>query len=321
MVVSNQKTGSQNQKEPDYLGNMKNAFNIVRKNRFLWILGALAGGGFANFNFGGGDFNSFVSQDKNGDTSISFSEKQSLDANQLWQSISGWVQANWIFVAAVASVLVILMIFFIILSVMARAGQVHAVSEISQGKESSFGKALKFGWHKFWRVLGTSILIGFIMLILFIVLALPAVLLWPFLPLFIAYIILAILLVIPVAIAMGIVYEYALRYIALKDEKAIQSLKSAYELMKGRAKETVLIWLVTVGAAIVSGLVLVIAVVFLLIILVLLGLLLFILSPIAGIIYAVVASVIFLIGLFLAGGFIGSLISAYWTLSFKEITS
>lgn len=321
MVKSKQQDVSQSSKEPDYFGNLKNAFKIVLKNKFLWVLGALAGGGFTNFNFGGGDFNNFVSQDKNGETSITLTENQVFDTSQIWLNISDWVQANWVFVIIVASVLFVLIVCFMVLSVMARAGQVYAVSEISQNKSSSFGKAMKLGWHKFWRVLGASILIGLLMFAVFIILALPAVLLWFVMPLFIVYIIFAIFLVIPIAIAIGIVYEYALRYIVLKDERVVQAIKSGYGLMRSRAKETVLIWLVTVGTAIVSGIALVIAIIFLLIVLVLLGLLFFILSPVAGIIYAVFAAVIFLTGLLLSSGFIGSLISAYWTLSFKELVS
>jgi hypothetical protein len=296
----------------EYLGILKDSFNIVRKNRFLWVLGAMAGGGFANFNFGGGNFGDFRGEDSTG--------KNVLSSHQIWENISGWVQANWEIVLAIGIVLVLLFLVFMVLSVMAKAGQVHAVDNIYTNEKSSFWDAMKFGWHRFWRVLGVSLLIGLIIFAVFAVLALPAVLLWSVKPLFFIYIILVILLMIPIAVITGIVYEYSLRFIVLKDEKAVQSVKSGYKLMRERGKETFLVWLVTVGTAIVLSIVLIMAVIFVLVILFLLGALFFILNLLAGIVYTAVAVTLFILALFLAGGFIGSLLSAYWTLCFKELT-
>ncbi|MEK7447515.1 MAG: hypothetical protein AAB632_01835, partial [Patescibacteria group bacterium] len=121
-----------------------------------------------------------------------------------------------------------------------------------------------------------------------------------------------------IAVLGGVVSEYTLRYISLKEGKAVASIKNGLGLMKSVKKETFFIWLITVGVAMVAGIILVIAILIAALILVLLGLLFFILSPIAGMIYAGIAIMAFVVALFVVGGFISSLISAYWTLCFKE---
>ena len=175
----------------------------------------------------------------------------------MWENISSWIQANWEIVLVVGIVLVLICLIFMVLSVMARVGQVYAVDSIAQNQKSSLWKAMKFGWHKFWRVLGANLLIGLIMFGIFIVLSLPVVPLWFVMPLMIIYIIFAIFLMIPLIIVFGIVYEYSMRFIILKDEKVVQSVKSGYKLVRKQGKETFLVWLVTVGTAIISSIILI----------------------------------------------------------------
>jgi len=203
---------------------------------------------------------------------------------------------------------------------MAKAGLIYSVDCLSKNEESSFMAGMKFGWHKFWRVFGSGILLGLVSLAVITALAVPVVLAWfvnIFLGIFLTFLALPILFF--VMILIGVIFEYTLRYISLKDGKIIASIKSGYELLKSRKKETLFIWLITLGISIVCGMVIVFAMIFVAIILFLLGLLLYLLAPIAGIIYAVIAVAAFIAAILVAGGFVSSFLSSYWTLCFKEI--
>ena len=310
-------------KNLDYLGNLKQAFNIIRRHRYLWYLGILAGGGFGSgFNGGSGVPGDFFQQNQENSASAEASSQpsSSFDMNQMWSEIAKWMQDNWILVALIASIILILIIIFTILSSMAKAGLVHSVDSLSKNEESSFGKAMRFGWHKWWKVFAASFLIGFVVFAIFAILAIPVVALWFISPIFAIFVALIFIFgFFFVAVISGVVFEYTLRYIVLKEGKAVTSIKNGFGLMKSAKKETFFIWLITVGVAMVSGIILVVAIFLIGLILVLLGLLFFILSTVAGIIYAGIAIIAFVIALFTVGGFISSLISAYWTLCFKEL--
>lgn len=309
-------------KDLDYFGILKDAFSMVRHNRYLWYLGILAGGGFGSGFSGGGNPSDFFQQDKDNSASAAPSSQTntSFDMNQVWSEVVRWMQDNWLLVAIIASTVVILIVVMTILSCMAKSGLVHSVDSLSKNEESSFGKGMRFGWHRWWRVFGASFLIGLVVFAVFLALGIPVITLF-----FVSPIIgvLITILVLPVfffiAILSGVIFEYALRYISLKEGKAVTSIKNGMNLMKNTKKETFFIWLITVGVAMVAGIVLIMAMILVLLILVLLGLLFFILSPIAGMIYAGIAIIAFVIAIFTAGGFLSSLVSAYWTLCFKEL--
>lgn len=304
----------------DYFGNLKKAFDMVRHHRYLWYLGILAGGSFTSFNYSGGNFNNLFQQ-KNGSTASAASSNVNFNGNQIWSEIVKWINENWLIVVVAAVIVLILIIIFTILSNMAKAGLVHSIDKLSKKEESSFGQAMRFGWYKFWRVFGTGLLIGLALVAVITALALPAIVLWFVKPLLILYILLFIFAVIFVSLIAGITFEYSLRYIVLKDEKIVNSIKNGYGLLKDIKKESAILWLVTIGTTMVCGLVLVMAMILVLLVLFLLGLLLFILTPVLGIVYAVIVGIAFIVATLIAGGFISSLVSAYWTLSFKELTA
>lgn len=126
-------------------------------------------------------------------------------------------------------------------------------------------------------------------------------------------------LAVPAALLSGITLEYALRYLILEDKSAIKSLKNSLSLVRRKKKETLLIWLITVGLRLVGGIVLVLALIFVVFVLFLFGLIFYLLAPLASIVYIIFAMIALIILCFLASGFINALLSAYWTLAFKEI--
>lgn len=295
---------------PDYVGNIKKAFEVVRHNRYLWYLGILAGGGTMTFNSGGNPGAILEDQDPN-----------TAFIDTLWADVLNWAQTHLMLVVFGVFVVVLISLIFIVLSNMARAGLVQSVHLISDNKKSSFLEGMKFGWHKWWRVFKAGLLVGLVVMLIVAVFAALTITLY-FLNL-VAGVLFTIFVDLPVLIFMivfvGLVTEYSLRYICLNDMGTIASLKSGYNLIKTKKKETVLIWLMTVVIGMLSGIVLVMAMFLVGLILFLLGVVIYLLSHIAGVIYIGVTLAVFIFAIVLAGGFVTSFISTYWTLSFKQI--
>lgn len=292
---------------PDYLGLFKKAFGIVWKAKYLWFLGLLSAGSFMpSFNFPAG-----VGQNNSG--------KATLDFQYFSSQVMQWIQNNLFLVGMAVSGIVVFFLCFLVISIMAKAGLIFSVDEISKSGKNSVGLAFKYGWHKFWRLLGLSVLIGLIMLAFILVLLVVGAGLWSVKPLFILFVILAVLALIFVAVLFGITFEYAARYATLKDKKAIDALMGGIRLIFERKKETFLLWLATVAIAIVFGMGLAIGIIFLILVLVLLGLAVFFLAPVLIIFFIALSAFVFLAAALVAAGFISSLTSAYWTLAFNEI--
>lgn len=294
----------------DYFGQLKKAFEIVRYHKYLWFLGMLAGGA-SSFNGGGGGSGSSPSSDS------------SDNAQQVFGAIGTWIQQNIMLIVVLGIILFLVMVFFTIISLMARGGLVGAVDKIDKGEESSFMSAMGLGWHKAWRLFG----MGWLFFLIFMIVFLPLVAVFValgFLQLWIPFIILiipAILGIIFFSVVVGIVSEYALRFATIEDIKAVESIKRGYRLLKGNKKESSLIFLVLMLVGMGGGLAMIATIVVIAIPLVLIGVLIAILSMMAMVIYATLAVICFLGVIFLLGGFLSSLTSAYWTLCFKEIIS
>ncbi len=303
----------------DYFGILKRAFGMVRYHRYLWYLGIFAGGSFTSFNYSG-NFNGFFNQNK-GNSASAASTVNTIDSSRVWEEIVKWLQANWVLVLVIGIIVLVLVIIFTLLSIMAKAGLIHAVDQLSKNKESSFMQAMRFGWHKFWRVFGACLLVALAVTVALTVLVLPAILLWFIKPLFILYVLFMIFVAIFVSIIVGIVFEYTLRYITLKNRGVVASIKDGVGLLKSLKKETALVWLVTVGIAIACGVVLALAMILILLVLFLIGLVFYIFAPVAAIIYGIIVGVAFIVGIFIASGFVSSFVSTYWTLCFKELTA
>lgn len=301
---------NKNDKPLDYFGILNRSWQIVRKNKHLWFLGILAGtaGSGINFNLPSG------SNQTAGD-----SEQFANIAN----TAVTWVQNNLGLVITAVVVLTVIGIFWWVLSVMATGGLVNAADKLDKSEPSSFIGAMKFGWHKFWRILGMSIVLGVYIVAVLIVLSVPVLLgirqdMW-LISAF--YLIPAIIFFVLFAIVIGVVRQYALRYITLEDARIIASIKSGYGLLKEKKKESFYVVLMNLLIGIIGAFTM-FFVIFLLAFL--FGFIWFIFwsatsSLTAIIIYAIPAGLIFLASILLVGGFFSAFSSVYWTLAFKNI--
>ena len=131
-----------------YVALVKESFEIVRRNRFLWFYGLFAGG--ATFNFPA----SFPSDSGDG----SADPVPSVDPEV---------------VAVIALAVLTLALVLAALSIVSQGALADSVAAIRSGERRSFGRAWRSGLRSFWRMLGLGVVFALIGLVLLLAVVLP----------------------------------------------------------------------------------------------------------------------------------------------------
>ncbi len=226
------------------------AWQITWKYKVLWIFGILAscsggnggggggGGGNTGFSTGPSDFNvppeiqRFI---------------------QMMEDAVGWVENNlWIFIV-LGVVVLLLVALSIFLGTVGRIGLIKGSYQAEMGAERlAFGELFSASLPYFWRVFGLSFLIG----LAFFVLIVPLVLLGIFtagvgflclLPL--------ICLLVPVAIAVGILIEQTNRAMVLEELGIFDGLRRGWEIARSNIGPVIVMALILFGISLVLGIV------------------------------------------------------------------
>ena len=141
--------------------------------------------------------------------------------------------------------------------------------------------------------------------------------------LYIVAIVWALVLILPLIlffIFLRILQMYALRSTAIDSETICNSLREGWHLFRNKLKETLLIWLISIGLGLLIGIAMAIIYLVVLIIFLAIG---FGLYTAAGtmsvIIISIILGLIFLAVTIVVSGFVHSFISAFWTLAFVEL--
>lgn len=289
---------------------LKTAFSITRRNRYLWFFGFFAGGG-AGFNFGG-NFN--FGQD-GGDEGV---------GNAI-ESIEPGV------ILAIVGVILLLILVVIVLSVISQGALVGSVAAIDRGGERRFATAWKAGTRTFWRVLGLGVLLFLIVLGILLAVGIPlggiVALVFLATEALAARIVvgviaglIAIVALIVLFVSLGIVAQLALRELVVREERIVASLRYGYRLFRARLGPILLVWLIQVGIAIATFVVLFLAalIVGIPLALAVVGLFAAGVNAVAIVVLALAAVV--LIPLFLViSGALGTFKHAVWTLAYLRL--
>ena len=300
---------------------IREAFRITLHNRYLWFFGFFASGTGTNFigniPSGGGSFN-FENFQRSG---------VGLTA-QFGQGLS-----DTVLIFGIVVVVLLIALFFIILSIISQGALTDSVAAIDRGQGRRFGSAFTSGMGNFWRVLGYYIVFFLIALGLLMVIGIPVAILiggtfaatqatGVRVSVAVVVGILAVLLLIVVFIPLSIIGQYALRDIVVRRERVLGSVGSGYSLFRHNIGRSLLIWLIQLGLSIGVG------IAFILVVLIV-GLILFIPTialAVAGystgaIIAGVIAALILLPLLLVTAGAIGTYFHAYWTLAYLRLTA
>jgi hypothetical protein len=302
---------------------IKDAFWLTLRNRYLWFFGFFAAGtvGAANFNFPSGGSGGF---DDGG-----FGDPTSTPGFDLSQ----WIVDNLALILAIAVLVVLIGLVFIVLSLISQGALAESVAAIDRGESRRFSSAFRAGLSNFWRVLGYYLLFLLISLGLLLVIGVPIALLvagvfagtesvGARITVVVVAVLVGIVLLISVFIPLSIIGQFALREIVVSREGVVGSIGGGYRLFRRNLGRSLLVWLIqqalTIGAAIA-----------LLIAALLVGLILSLPAIIlavaeyatAAIVVGIVVGLILLPLLLVATGALGTFNHSYWTLAYLRLTA
>lgn len=263
----------------DYMGILKEGWEVTRRNKSLWILGLFAAGsaGLSSSNWNSSSSNSGTSQGlpagwQNVHTPTEALQR-GLDAagKQLHVSL-GTAQQWWVFLAfAVLTLLVVCLVLWAI-GIAARGGLIAQTREAIAGRPTSAGSGWRTGLRMWGRVFAVGFLLalpliglGILALIPLLSLGLPALVAGGATPSVTAGLVgmglsLALIGIVAlvVGVIVGILQEVALRHAVLDNRGALDSIKDSWADLKAK-RGVASMWLVmilvnivvSIGAAIV----------------------------------------------------------------------
>jgi hypothetical protein len=305
----------------DYGRLLRRAWDITWNNKFLWILGFLAGlgsgGGGPNFNFrnfGGGP------SGPSGQT----------PTPELPPELAGSIVP---IILAVLCVLFLVWIVFWVIGTIANGGLIGAVSQVETEGSSSFGRGWSAASPKMWRLLGISLataIPGLIVVVAGVMLALPALGLmaagaeraggaaFGLLACLVPLVCIASL----AGLVLGILKTFADRAAMLEDETVIEAYKRGWNILIPNIGPAILIFLIQVVIGFVIGLIMLVPLGIALAPLVGGGVLAaFSDSGMAGAPLFIVGGCLFLVFLVIAvvvGAVQTTFFSSVWTLAYRE---
>ena len=302
---------------------IKRAWSITWRYKALWVLGLFAGVSGCQGNVG--------------------SPGGSGGGNGEWSEFSDWgtggmpgmpdLERYIPIVLVGALILFAVWLVWVLLGVGARAGLIHAVNEIEQGRTVRLRDAWSAGFHHFWPVLGLAVLLALPMVVvggaMLLAIVVPLVgslaagrdpgleLIAPMC----GGVLIGVLLLSVATFFLGILHLMAMRYIVLGNRGVFDSLRAAWAALRNRFKEHLLIWLINWGLNVAASIAISIPIVVVWVVAILPG----ILSArdgnwgaLAGTI--AVAVIITMILSLLYTAIWGVFTSALWTVFFRKLT-
>lgn len=288
---------------------IKDTFEIVRRNRFLWFFGFFAGTGFSVPSF---DFNWSSDFDRGGRGVPSGAD------------VSAPLEPG-VLIAILAGAL-LLLVLLIVLSVISHGALADSVAAIQRGEARSFGVAWRAGSSRFWRVLGLGVLLFLLALVLLLAVALPLAglvagtfaltdaLLARVLAA-IGAVLLGLAALVLILIPFGIVAQLALRALVLDGERITDSIRAGWRLLRRNFGRSLLLFLILLGIGLAATLAIFLAV----FVLAAPTIVLLIVGSSAATAVAIVTGVILIPLFVVAVGALGAFNHGFWTLAYTRL--
>jgi hypothetical protein len=281
------------------------AFHITTRHRFLWLLGILAGEGLSvSFSGGGGDGGE--------------------PAPEVVADFLEWTLVNLYLAILLALVVLFVILALVVLSVMARGGLIACVARADRQQATSFMTGMRAGYHAFWRFIGIGLLLAAIVLGAITALGLPILALalakqhWAA----VACGLLALPIMIVVAIYVGLLWMYAMRFAVLQTAGVTASLIRAHRLLFTRTKEVLLVWLIAMGLGLAAALASLLAVLLIALPFAAIGVAIYMtLGLIPTVVYAAGPALALIAGGLLLSGILTAFHSSLWTLAYLDLTT
>jgi hypothetical protein len=291
------------------------SFRIAWDHKYLWLIAFFSGeAGGASVNY---------SQQTTGTTN----KPPDVAAQAAIQQVTTWVSNHIALLITLAIVWLILVIAFFILAAVCEGATIRASAEHDAERPFGLGLAWRMGVHTMWAIVRFRLLLLALTLPLFVLVAG-----W-FVGLFravvnhnleaVAPLVLTALLLLVVWFFYG-TYLFFLdrlgsRAVILEQLKAIPAIGRAHRLLLKRLGRTLLVWLLSIGVALVVGIALACIGALVVVPFVTVAALAGSGGSAAGVILAAVIAIIFVPVFVVVYGFIAAVMSTYWTLAFRRL--
>lgn len=262
----------------DYMGILKEAWDVTRRNRRLWILGLFAAG---SAGISSGNWNSGSSSSKGGNmpawlsTAHSPGEALQRGLDQAGHQLGvpmGTADQWWVFLGLTVLTLIVLCTLFWVIGIAARGGLIEQTREAIAGRPTSAGAGWRSGLRNWGRVFAVGFLfglplfgLGVLALLTIGAFGVPDVptsfaAITPGLAGMGAVLSLIALFIVGVSLVVSVLEEVALRHAVLGRRGAIDSIRAAWSDLRekrGVASMWLVMILVNVAAGIAAGILLV----------------------------------------------------------------
>lgn len=296
----------------DHIGVLKRAWSVTWRYRILWLFGLFAGGtggGGGGYNFSSGDLPRDV---------------EWIGSRELAR-VGYWLQDNIALIIAVAAFFMVIGFGMFILSIAAKGGLVHLVNEAEEERPVLGMDGWSAGFRNWFRVFGIGLVLflPFFVLLFFVLIATFAPLIGPVIAggepgleavagmcggLFFGGIVLVLL-----GILIGLLDTLAVRHAVLDDSGVFASIAAAWNDVRTRFKDVLVMWLIMIAVGIAFGIaVAMVAAVFGV------GIVAAVFTE-AYVVAGVVGFLLFL-ALLVPSAFYGAFTSAVWTVFFRRLT-
>ncbi|MGB3346565.1 MAG: hypothetical protein WBA71_04870 [Candidatus Humimicrobiia bacterium] len=312
----------------DYGEIIRRAWNITKKYKYLWVFGFIlalfgGGGGYSSNNLS----NSFQYTYKRSEIALP------VELQQFLFKLQNFAMKNIGLIILFAIFMIILAIAGFILYIIADGGLIGSVKNIEAGEKNSLKDGFKTGSNYFWRMLGKNLLTGLIgvfIALIFLLIFSTIYFLTPisqnkqYLPenvgIILFFIILFFILMIPFMIFLGILNDYSSRFIVIKNNGIIESIKNSFRLIFRNFKHTAIIALVLFTTRIIIG---IISFIIFIIIGIPAALICFLLYKSGAIAFMIFVAILAMLFLILISTFINGIrqtfSSSVWTLTFLQL--
>ncbi len=229
----------------DYMATIKRGWQLTWNNKFLWVLGFLAalgsGSAFSNSNYSANSSNA--------------------GAMAEWMTPER-IAAITAGLAAFTCIAFIVGIILWLVSLSARGGLIAGVAQLERGATApTVGSAFRLGWRRVGRLVGMTLVLYIVPMILFIILMVaffavagglayvgesmmedPSGLMAGLGGLALVFMCLLCLLI-PIAVALSLIYAFAFRGIILRDLGVMDSIRHGWQVVRKNLGEILLLGL------------------------------------------------------------------------------
>ncbi len=256
----------------DYMGILKEAWDVTRRNKRLWILGLFAGGSaglssnWHSNSSSSGNSQGLPSGWENVHTPTEALQRGLDEAGRQLGVSLGTAEQWWVFLAFAALALIVVCLVLWAIGIAARGGLIDQSREAIAGRPASAGA----GWRSGWRLWGRVFSVGFLLALPLLGLGLLALLVLAAfgVPALISGagssaataglvgmgLILSLvgIATFVVAVIVSLLEEVALRHAVLDDEGALYSIKATWADLKAK-RGVASMWLVMILVNIAAG--------------------------------------------------------------------